>query len=192
MSVFSTGGKDLLDSVNFLLAGPTGVGQASSGYWNSTGGYLTTFADPPWITASAPTVPAPFNQYIYTPAYVTVNVTDPTDRVLITSQCRPYISWTATDPATDFNVYIAVERTGVPDVNGIVELAQDNNQFTGNTGDPGNISFGDTIFVGIIDTPGIGRWNYFLDFYMISQAGDAVVDWLYVENLGITATVIKL
>jgi hypothetical protein len=133
----------------------------------------------------------PTNTIILTPALVDATVTSETDRVLITAQCRPYLNWTATDPLTNFSVYISVERVDLPRLDNRVELAQDNNNFQGNTGDLGDISIGDTIYVGIIDTPGIGAYQYQLTFYLRIFDGDPVVNWAYIENTSISATLIK-
>jgi hypothetical protein len=191
MPNFAVKNTDINDTVNYLLAGNTGIGQAMIGYWNGDGGYLNASSHPPYIQTAYPSAPMPFDQYIYTPAYTDVEVTDNTDRILITAQARPFIEWTATDPSTDFNWYLSIERQDLPYFTTITELAQDNNSFTGNVGNPGVTSIGDTIFVGVIDSPGIGNYRYSLTSYLRLDAGDPVVASLYLENLGITTTLIK-
>lgn len=191
MPNFAVKNTDINDTINYLLAGNTGIGQTMIGYWNGDGGYLNASSHPPYIQNAYPSAPMPFGQYIYTPAYADVEVTDNTDRILITAQARPFIEWTATDPSTDFNWYISIERQDLPYFTTIIELAQDNNNFTGNAGNPGVTSIGDTIFVGVIDSPGIGNYRYSLTNYLRLDAGDPVVASLYLENLGITTTLIK-
>jgi hypothetical protein len=200
MPNFSVTDKELVDSVNYLLAGPTGIGQNSVGYWNGDGGYISPTNTPPYISSSYPTTDFPDRTTIWTPAQVLVNTTSSQDRVIVSAQSRPFLEWSATDPNTDFNFYISVTRYAVkivgtntePTYIDPIELAQDNNVFTGNAGNPGTISIGDTIFVSIIDQPNIGRWFYVLDLYLRINNGDPVIQSFYVENLSLSTTVIKL
>lgn len=285
MPNFSVTQNNLIDTVNYLLAGPQTVGQETKGYWNYGGGYLTGNSTPPFITTngqayfegeitgttldvttmysgniqvgdyiddeplitSSPTV-APYtyitalgtgtggvgtytvNQNptvnptgtiemtahtpyvqpsmgdpldLYTPAYVNVKTTSATDRVLVTGQFRPFMRVQYTDPASVWNIKINVNRYKLVDANtpyfidyiSYVTIAQDNNVF--NSSKPlditdGENSFGETIFASIVDSPPIGYYAYVLDIVYSYSAGDPFLEWIYGENIGITAAVIKI
>lgn len=204
MPNFAATGKDTLDSINYLLAGPQTVGQASQGYWNFPGGYFNwQNALPPYIQDTAPPGPIPDGKFFYTPAYVFVNTTSSTDSVLVTAQLRPFIS---ADPmigapwefylSVDVYRYLVYENSGTASKFFNYELiAQDNNYFN-DTMSPnmlaGNESIGETVFCSIVDKPGVGRWCYSLELNYSIYSGTPVLDWVYGENIGITATVIKV
>lgn len=195
MPNFTTTNRDVIDSVNYLLAGPNGIGQSIKGYYNSDGGYLLNSRSQPYLASSPLATPVPFDSYAYTPAILDVTVDNDTDTVLISAQARPYIQWTYTINPSEFNTYISIERIDLPYQTTIIELAQDNNLINNSNmsirQQNGDDSILDTIYVGITDQPGRGVWRYLMTFYSILSAGDPVINWYYVENLGITTTLIK-
>lgn len=198
MPSFAVTQPQLLDSLNTILQSPIGIGQNTIGYWNGDGGYIPPNNLPPYIQDTSPSTSIPDRTTIFTPAQATINSFGEQDRVIISAQCRPFLEWSATDPNTDFNVFFSITRYYVTNIGyktntyiDPVELAQDNNVFTGNTGNPGTISIGDTIFVSIIDNPGIGRWFYVLDLFLRVNDGDPDLQSVYLENISLSATLLK-
>ena len=207
MPNFSVTDFQLVDSINYLNSGPITNGQESKGYWNYTGGYFNwqnTY--PPYIQNGIPTGPIPDQTYFRSPAYVFVNTTSTTDSVYVTSQLRPFVNFTYTDPLSDFRLQIIVYRYKVDELIpgwylsgekliNFVEIASDNNALGATSSaaiQAGTASIGETVFCSIVDNPGIGRWVYSQELYYEIQAGDPVLNWVYGENIGITATVIKI
>lgn len=209
MPSFAVTQTNLIDSVNYLIAGPQTVGQETKGYWNFGGGYLTGFNTPPFLQDDQPPPPI-YTQpalddykYLNTPAYVTVKTTSSTDSVIVTGQFRPFAKVTNTIAST-WNFYINVYRyklinTSTPWFAGYINysnIAQDNNAFNTATIDPlvqsGDRSWGETIFASIVDTPDVGYYAYVLDVEYRPRTGDPVLEWVYGENIGITAAVIKI
>lgn len=207
MPNFSVTDKDLNDSVNYLLAGPQTLGQVSRGYWNYGGGYfIWDNVYPPYIQDTVPTGPITDGAYFRTPAYVFVNTTSVTDSVFVTAQLRPFVNFTYTDPTSDFRLQVLIYRYLVDESRpgwyiydekliNYVEIASDNNALGATSSaaiQAGTASIGETVFCSIVDNPGVGRWMYSMELYYEIQAGDPVLDWVYGENIGITATVIKI
>lgn len=198
MPSFAVKDADLNDTLNYLLAGPTGLNQQNVGLWADTGGYLTLNYDPPYIQSTPPTsIPQEYTWYS-TPAYVDTNTTSARDRVLITSQCRPFALFTGTGTWSAY-LNIAVRRytqTFSQQNIGwqVAQIGTDTNLIT-DASDPnilaGNASLGDTIFTGIVDEPGLGEYFYALEFQWRIISGTVQIDWFYVESHGITVTVIK-
>lgn len=157
------------------------------------------------MTAHTPYVQPGLNEILelYTPAYVNIKTTSSTDRVIVTGQFRPFIRVQYTDPATVWNIKINVNRYKLVDKNtpffvdtiNYLTIAQDNNVF--NSSKPlditdGENSFGETVFASIVDSPSIGYYAYALSIQYSYSAGDPFLEWVYGENIGITAAVIKI
>lgn len=198
MPNFAVKNTDITDTVNYLLAGPTGLNQQNVGLWADEGGYLTLSYDAPYLQSSPPSViPSEYSWYS-TPAYVDVNTTSARDRLLITSQCRPFAKFTGTGTWSAY-VNIAIRRytqTFSSQNIGwqVAQIATDTNLIT--DADPvdllnGDISFGDTTFTGVVDEPGLNEYYYGLEFQWRIISGTVQIDWFYVESHGITVTVIK-
>lgn len=214
MPTFITTQTDLLDSVNYLLAGPQTLGQSSQGYWNFAGGwFIWDNTLPPYITAATNTPPVSLaspitaGTFFRSPAYVFVNTTSATDSILVTSQLRPFIIVDGASVAPwSFYLSIDVYRYLVDEqqpgsyvwgekfVNYEL-IAQDNNYFT-DADDPailaGTASIGETVFCSIVDRPGVGRWCYSMELNYSPETGTPILNYVYGENIGITATVIKI
>lgn len=219
MPNFTTTSKDVLDSVNYLLAGPQTLGQTSVGFWNFYGGYFRWWAtEPPFIQDTDPFLAGPYAgvyipdyTFIISPAYVFVNTTSSTDSVFVTSQLRPFVKYSIANPANEFFLSIDIYRYRVDErlpgwynysfsnpsklVNYEL-IAQDNNRLTTTPLDPavpsGNASFGETVFASIVDNPGVGRWLYRQELSVTGIVGTPDIEFIYGENIGLTATVIKI
>lgn len=207
MPNFAVTETNIIDTVNYLVSGPQTIGQETKGFWSYGGGYLTGNTTPPFIQDTVPSVytqPSLLSTlYLYTPAYVNVKTTSATDRVIVTGQFRPFTYVTNTTPST-WKIRINVNRyklinTTIPyfvDYINYETIAQDNNLFDTTTINPdvqnGNISFGETIFASVVDSPPIGYYAYVLDLEYEPQTGDPVLEYVYGENIGITAAVIKI
>lgn len=207
MPSFAVTDKQLVDSINFVNSGPITNGQESKGFWNYGGGYFNwQNVYPPYIQDTVPTGPITDGTYFRSPAYVFVNTTSNTDSIYVTSQLRPFVNFSFTDPASDFRLQIIIYRYKVDELQpgwytsgekliNFQEIASDNNALGATSSaaiQAGTASIGETVFCSIVDNPGIGRWMYSQELYYEIQAGDPVLDWVYGENIGITATVIKI
>lgn len=211
MPNFSVTDFQLVDSINYLNSGPITNGQESKGYWNYTGGYFNwPNVYPPYIQSSQAVAialgPVPDQTYFRSPAYVFVNTTSTTDSVFVTSQLRPFLNYSVSAPTDEFIFQVIIYRYRVDDLIpgwytsgekliNFVEIASDNNKLDGTAPasiQAGTASIGETVFCSIVDNPGIGRWMYSQEFYYEIQTGTPVLNWVYGENIGITATVIKI
>ena len=207
MPSFAVTDKQLVDSINFVNSGPITNGQESKGFWNYGGGYFNwQNVYPPYIQDTVPTGPITDGTYFRSPAYVFVNTTSNTDSIYVTSQLRPFVNFSYTDPASDFRLQIIIYRYKVDELQpgwytssekliNFQEIASDNNALGATSSaaiQAGTASIGETVFCSIVVNPGIGRWMYSQELYYEIQAGDPVLNWVYGENIGITATVIKI
>lgn len=215
MPSFAVTDKQLVDSINFVNSGPITNGQESKGFWYSSGGYMlwqNTYP-PYFVKTTAPTpptppvvVPIPDGTYFRSPAYVFVKTTSTTDSVFVTAQQRPFIKFSYTDPLSDFRLRISIYRYLVDDTQpgwyisgekliNFKEIAVDNNAFDATTPagvKAGSASIGETVFCSIVDNPGMGYWLYSMEYYYEIITGDPVLEYVYAENIGLTATVIKI
>lgn len=145
--------------------------------------------------------------FFATPAYVNVRTTSVTDSVLVTGQFRPFIRWYP--PDTNANIYIEIQvnrykliNPSIPyyiDYITYVKIASDNNALLGVNYGPlgvGDVSIGETIFASVVDKPDPGYYAYALDIqYYWDGVGvltPPILEWIYGENIGITAAVIKI
>lgn len=194
MANFAVTNKEALDSLNYVLSGPSDIGNEFEGVNYTFFEYCSGDRIPPYMSPTLPSPPPPTDTYIETDTYAVVNVTEPTQKITVSAQCRPFVGWTITTGPTDFRVYIAVNRYKAPNILYYpTNLNEYSVSFTNYTpSDPNEDDLGQRIFLTLIDQPGeIGEFYYWLEFYVEVLSGDFQLDYIGAETRSISASLVK-
>lgn len=141
MANFSITDPQVVDSLNYVLSGPSSIGNDFEGLSQSEFVYLTNETNGslaltdfttnpyviPYVEGDPPPVgyPAPYDTYIKTGMYVPIAISDPTQQVNVTAQVRPWFSWTLSTPS-EIRWRTSLNRYKVPNLSYDPALALDN------------------------------------------------------------------
>jgi hypothetical protein len=208
MTNFAITQQESLDSVNYLLSGPSSIGNDFTGVFFDAFEYCTGDQIPPYMTVGTenptpppdylpPSPPPPVDQYIETDCFAIVDITDPRQQIVVAAQCRPFAQWTASIPS-NFTFYFSINRYEFPNIlyypTTIIEYPT---AYT-NWSTPGvDVDFGQKVFLNVTDEPGkIGRFYYWLEFYVQTDfdgvvTGDFALEYIGAQQRSISVSLVK-
>ena len=207
MANFAITDPQILDSLNYILSGPIPTANQFKVKNFQTFKYCTGDRVAPYMTDGTvnpspppdylpPSPPPPENQYIETDCYNIVNITDPTQKAVISCQVRPFFEATCTQIDSEIKIYVAVNRYKEPNIlyypTTVAEYA-----FTYTSSVPLiDQDLGRLLFLNVTDEPGaLGVYYYWLEFYVetvvsgVHLPGDFVLDWIGAEFRSISTNV---
>jgi hypothetical protein len=197
MANFAITQQESLDSVNYLLSGPSSIGNDFRGVFFDAFAYCTGDKIPPYMSDTQPSPPPPVDQYIETDCFAIVDITDPQQRIVVSAQCRPFAGWTASIPS-DFTFYFGINRYQYPNIlyypTTIIEYPTAYTNWSTSAVDE---DFGQKIFLNVTDQPGsIGRFYYWLEFYVQTDfngviTGDFALDYIGAQQRSISVSLVK-
>lgn len=192
MANFAVTDREALDSLNYILSGPIPTVNQFKYKNFQEFQYCTGNRIAPYMSKILPSPPPPVDQYIETDCYNIVNIADPTQKVLISSQVRPFFSASCTQPNSQINIYVALNRYKAPS---ILFFPKELTYYQFNFTSSSNIvdeDLGRLIFLNWVDEPNeIGTFYYWLEFYAETAGlnGDFTLDYIGAELRGISTSV---
>lgn len=216
MANFAITDQETLNSVNYLLSGPTNIGNdftgKSGGETNPNLNFVYWPGDdiPPYYSTTVPVNPPPTQNYISTDMFVgPITVQDATQQLVVSTQTRLWADWTAS-VASQYRFYITLARYRVVDgffrplppigsdvpggsktmvENSILLSASANSAAGGELITNGSSGM---VYANIVDTPGtIGIYYYWLLIYLEPVSGDLAVNWIGGDIRSISASLVK-
>ena len=216
MANFAITDQETLTSVNYLLSGPTNIGNDFTG---KSGGetdpnlnfvYWPGDDIPPYYSTTVPVNPPPTLNYISTDMFVgPITVQDSTQQLVVSTQTRLWADWTAS-VVSQYRFYITLARYRVVDgffrplppigsdvpggsktmvENSILLTASANSAAGGELITNGSSGM---VYANIVDTPGtIGIYYYWLLIYLEPVSGDLAVNWIGGDIRSISASLVK-
>jgi len=206
MANFAITQQESLDSVNYLLSGPSNIGNDFKGKAGNNFVYFPADRLPPYASSSVPAVPPPTLTYIETDMFVPIFITEATQQITLSAQLRPWAYWEPCTPGSEYRFYISLNRYKAPNIlfyptynaldSDLPEFSVLITDTTGAGADPGgtivtNGSAG-MVYANTIDSPGaIGLYYYWLEMYLEPVSGDLSVEWIGADLRSISASLIK-
>lgn len=198
MANFSITGVELLDTVNYVISGPTSIGQDQEGVGESAGVYFTNNISP-YAEVTQPSPPPAQDEWIKTDCFAIINIDNPQQKISVGCQMRGFISLDCS-VAGNLLVNVGIVRfpgNTVPDPQaGNVLAYTTTNLFYATpqtVTDDGD--FGNQIIVTYIDQPGLedttGEYTYWMMFKTSTVDGTFVVNDVSADVRNLTATKIK-
>jgi len=216
MANFAITDQETLTSVNYLLSGPSNIGNDFTG---KSGGendpnlnfvYWPGDDIPPYYSTTVPATPPPTFNYIATDMFVPITVQDSTQKIVVSTQTRLWADWTASVVDSEYRFYITLARYRVVDgffqplpaigndvpggsktmvENSILLTASANSSAGGELITNGSSGM---VYANIVDTPGtIGNYYYWLLIYLEPVSGDLAVNWIGGDIRSISASLVK-
>jgi len=192
MANFAINDVEILDSLNYILSGTPAIGQQGQGRSFTDEVYVNNTGSEPFTIPTPPVGGYAFDTDIYTDLNVEVTVERPQDIVIVSSQCRTFVTWTAANPGDILFgrcQLVRFAQDGTPTL-----LASRAFAFDESIAAEYPVGFaGDLIFQTYLDRPGIGIWEYSVIFSWDSgQSSPGVtIDDMYVTVRSINANIIK-
>lgn len=207
MANFSINNTEILDTVNYIISGPTSIGQDQQGVGESASVYFTDNVSP-YASSTIPSPPPAQNTWIKTDCFATVNIDNPQQKISLGGQLRVFFSYDVTavpSPTTQaqLRMYVSILRfvgtaAEVVDTNAGEEIVSTiSSAFSPITPSTVNDSdlFGNRIIVSYIDVPGevstAGIYTYWLMFYLETVSGTWDVKDVSSDVRSLIATKIK-
>jgi hypothetical protein len=200
MTNFAITQQESLDSVNYLLSGPSSIGNNLQGFFGDGFAYFPGQGGEPYAQTTQPLTPPLTNQYLETDTFVVVNVTDPTQKIAVSGQMKLWASWTVSVPS-NYDIFIALNRYKLPNIlyypTTLTELNITFTNFDILPDDPAEgeiITVGSSgmVFANYIDEPGeLGTYYYWMEVFLLPISGDMVIDWIGADYRSVTASLIQ-
>jgi hypothetical protein len=216
MANFAITQQESLDSVNYLLSGPSNIGNdftgKSGGEDDSAENFVYWPGDdlPPYYSTTVPVSPPPTDNYIATDMFVgPIVVQDAVQKLVVSTQTRLWADWTASTLST-YRFYITLARYRVVDgffqplpplgsdvpggsktmvENSILLEASANSAAGGDLITNGSSGM---VYANITDSPGtIGTYYYWLLIYLQPLTGNLAVNWIGGDIRSINASLVK-
>lgn len=192
MANFAVTPNQALDTLNYIISGTPAIGQTGNAISESNSVYVNNTGFPPYVVDTPVTGGFPQDEQIYTDLNSTVTVTRPQDQVLVSSQCRTFVNWTAD------NINDVLEIDGNlwrydQDGNGTLLAYRPITLTATAAATPIDVFLGDFIYQTLIDSPGIGIWEYSFTFEIVSAytSANAVLNQIEPDIRSINANIIK-
>lgn len=181
----------IYENINTVLAGPTSRGNNAQGFVGLADFVYFTDNVEPYSSITLPSPPPAPDQWISTDCFGVVTIQQPNNQVFLSAQLRGFFGYTGSGT---FNFYVGINRYVYPNytIQKRAELVYTKTFWdTSGTGiDPAETFEGDNAIVTFIDTPGLGQWQYYLEFYWETLTGNPTPTYVGADVRSLTASVV--
>jgi hypothetical protein len=194
MPYYSIDPTNLIDAVNVIASGPTSIGNNAQGIVGNPPGdagfvYFTNNIAP-YSSTTLPSPPPDTDAWIATDCFGVVTITQPNNQVFLSSQLRAFFGYSGSGT---FRFYVGINRYPYPDyrTQERAELVYLTTAWDTSGGlDPAETFEGDNVISTFIDTPGLGQWQYYLEFYWEILTGNPTPTYVGADVRSLTASVV--